>query len=63
MEYGLRWLENDIIRIVIIIKLNEDRENCDEIYFEAMQRLRDAYSKWTEYEVKFHISEEQQITK
>ena len=57
----IRWIENDIIRLVTIIKLTEDRENCEEIYFEALERLKNMYSKWTQNEIKWHISEEQQM--
>lgn len=57
----IRWIENDIIRLVTIIKLTEDRENCEEIYFEAMERLKDMYTKWSQNEIKWHVSEEQQM--
>ena len=57
----IRWVENDIIRLVTIVKLTEDREGCAEIYSEALNRLKDMYSNWTQNEIKWHVSEEQQM--
>lgn len=57
----IRWIENDIIRLVTIVKLTEGRENCTEIYSEALNRLKDMYLNWTQNEIKWHVSEEQQM--
>ena len=57
----IRWVENDIIRLVTIVKLTEDREDSKEIYSEALKRLNNKYSEWTQNEIKGNISEEQQM--
>lgn len=57
----IRWVENDIIRLVTIIKLTEDKEEYVEIYFEALERLKKMYSEWLQNETKWYISSDQQM--
>ena len=41
--------------------MTEDRKNCEEIYSEALKRLKDMYSEWIQNETQWHISENQQM--
>lgn len=54
-------LENDIIRLVAIIKLIEDREDCEEIYSGVWELLEDKFSIWRENVIKRVMSEKQQM--
>lgn len=56
----IRFQENDIIRLVSIIKLTENREQYIEVYKEAIKRLKEKYEEWQKYET-YYMSEEKQI--
>lgn len=56
----IRFQENDIIRLVYIIKLTEFRKEYVEIYNDALKRLSEMYSNWVEYETKY-MSEEKEM--
>lgn len=56
----IRFLENDIIRLVSIIKLIENRVEYAEVYAEVLKELSEMYSKWLKYET-YHMSEEKKI--
>lgn len=56
----IRFQENDIIRLVSIIKLIENREDYGEVYAEVLKQLREMYSNWQKYET-YYMSEEKQM--
>ena len=57
----LRWIENDIVRLVDIIKLVENRKDCTNIYLKALEQLKEKYSKWSQNEINGYVSPQQKI--
>ncbi len=57
----LRWVENDIIRLVTIVKLTEGRKEYEGVYSAAVAQLNNAYSNWMKTEMRGPLSSEQQV--
>jgi len=57
----LRFQENDLIRLVYIIKLSEDKEEYSELYSESIAQLNEMYQTWLKYETHYMSDEKQMI--
>ncbi len=49
----MRFQENDIIRLVLIIKHIEHKKGYEELYNNCLQKLKQMYSQWLAFEGKF----------
>lgn len=58
--FWIRFQENDIIRLVSIIKLTENRDGYSEVYNQTIKKLSEMYSDWFKSEASF-MSEEKQL--
>ena len=50
---GLRFQENDLIRLVLIVKLTENKEKYQNVYIEALKRIKDKYEEWLKKETYY----------
>ncbi len=57
----LRFQENDIVRLVSIIKLIESKKQYEEAYVDCLKKLKEMYEKWYMYETRGSISSEQEM--
>lgn len=55
----LRFQENDIVRLVYIIKLTECKPEYAEVYQESISELRQMYSDWFKYETRYLTPEKE----
>ena len=58
--FWIRFQENDIIRLVTIIKLTENKDGYYEVYEQSLKKLMDMYSKWLKCET-YYMNEEKQL--
>ena len=59
--YSIRFVENDIIRLVLIIQLIEGKEEYAELYTNILAELKSKYENWVEYETRYHMSDDQHL--
>lgn len=58
--FWIRFQENDIIRLVTIIKLIEGNNEYTEVYKKVLQVLEEKYTNWLKYETNY-MSEEKKL--
>lgn len=57
----LRFQENDIVRLVNIIKLIEGNPEYNEVYHECLTELNQLYSEWLQYETRYLSPEKEMV--
>ncbi len=60
-QYWMRFVENDIIRLVLVIKLIEGKKEYEELYSEILTVLKEKYANWIKYETRYYMSSDQQL--
>lgn len=57
----IRFQENDIIRLVYIIKLAEEKPEYADLYYESITQLNEMYADWLKYETSYMSDDKQLI--
>ena len=57
----IRFQENDIIRLVYIIKLAEERKGYEELYTESIAKINEMYADWVKYETRYMTEEKEAV--
>ena len=60
-DYWIRFVENDIIRLVLVIKLIEGKQEYEELYSEILTVLKDKYADWVQYETRGYMTSDQHL--
>ena len=60
-DYWIRFVENDIIRLVLVIKLIEGKQEYEELYTEILTVLKDKYADWVQYETRGYMTSDQHL--